>query len=96
MRGTDIACRYGGEEFILILPQAPPEKAYERAERIRQGLHYISMTYAGKNLGNVTLSAGVATFPRHGDTADVLIAAADQAMYQSKVMGRDRVTVFGQ
>lgn len=96
VRGTDIACRYGGEEFILILPQAPLEKAQERAERIRQGLHYISMNYAGRNLGNVTLSAGVATFPQHGETADMLIAAADQAMYQSKVQGRDRVTVFGQ
>ncbi|MBD2158053.1 MULTISPECIES: GGDEF domain-containing protein [unclassified Leptolyngbya] len=94
VRGTDIACRYGGEEFILILPQAPLEKAQERAERIRQGLHYISMHYAGKNMGNVTLSAGVATFPRHGDTADILIAAADKALYQSKLNGRDRVTVF--
>jgi len=94
IRGTDIACRYGGEEFILILPDAPLKIASERAERIRQGLHYISMSYAGQSLGSITLSAGVATFPNHGDTPDRLIAAADQALYQSKLEGRDRVTPF--
>lgn len=93
VRATDFACRYGGEEFLLILPEVPQLKAHQVAERIRQGLQYVTMRFAGQDLGHVTLSAGVATFPQHGRADEELIAAADIALYCSKARGRNRVTV---
>lgn len=94
VRGTDIACRYGGEEFILVLPDLSLHTAKQRAERIRQNLQYLSMRHGKRNLGTITLSAGVACFPDHGITGDDLITAADQALYQAKATGRNRVLVY--
>lgn len=91
VRGTDLACRYGGEEFALILPEANLERVMQRAERLRQGMHYMKMEYQGQALGTVTISAGVASFPRNGETLEDLIAAADSALYEAKAQGRDRV-----
>ncbi|MBF2080460.1 MAG: GGDEF domain-containing protein [Synechococcales cyanobacterium T60_A2020_003] len=93
VRGTDLACRYGGEEFALILPEANLERVMQRAERLRQGMHYMKMEYQGQALGTVTISAGVASFPRNGETLEDLIAAADSALYEAKAQGRDRVCV---
>jgi diguanylate cyclase (GGDEF)-like protein/PAS domain S-box-containing protein len=90
-RGDDIACRYGGEEFTVILPEAPLEVTRQRAERIR---------LEAKNLvipsdpGRVTsLSCGVSAFPDHGSNAMALLRAADRALYRAKEAGRDRVMV---
>jgi len=91
VRGSDIACRYGGEEFALILPDANLATAQERAERIRKSAKYLDLKHAGQALGAVTLSVGVATFPEHGDTPFLLVRAADQALYRAKAAGRDRV-----
>jgi diguanylate cyclase (GGDEF)-like protein/PAS domain S-box-containing protein len=91
-RGQDVACRYGGEEFALILSGASVEVAHERAEILREDLKRLTVEYAGQVLGSVTLSIGVAGFPGH-DTSEELLHAADQALYRAKAEGRDRVIV---
>jgi diguanylate cyclase (GGDEF)-like protein/PAS domain S-box-containing protein len=90
IRGSDIACRYGGEELILILPEASLENGYKRAEQIRKLVKSINLESQGRNLGVITASLGVACFPDHGETAEAVIKAADQALYQAKEEGRDR------
>jgi diguanylate cyclase (GGDEF)-like protein/PAS domain S-box-containing protein len=93
-RGEDIACRYGGEEFILVLPGAALEHTRQRAEEIRMGIQALVMHHQGQALDTVTISVGVAVFP-DSETADLLIRAADQALYQAKRNGRDRVAIAG-
>jgi diguanylate cyclase (GGDEF)-like protein len=93
VRPTDIVCRYGGEEFAIILPACPIEIAKQRAEKLRRGIQYLGMEYQGKNLGNITISGGVAVFPQRASTLTELVNAADMALYQAKVKGRDRICV---
>ncbi|MEO1208052.1 MAG: diguanylate cyclase [Cyanobacteria bacterium J06638_20] len=93
VRATDFAFRYGGEEFTLILPEVCQSKAQQIADRLRHGLQYFTLKFAGRNLGSITLSAGIATFPQHGASDEELIAAADAALYESKTNGRNRVTI---
>jgi len=83
-RGHDIACRYGGDEFLLVLPGASLEVACQRAERLREETKALGD-------GSVCLSLGVASFPGHGSTATALIRAADLALYQAKAQGRNQV-----
>lgn len=90
IRGSDISCRYGGEEFLLVLPQMPLEYAIERAEQLRIAIAAAPVTYGASPIA-VTGSFGVAAFPRDGQTADELIAAADCALYAAKAAGRNRV-----
>jgi two-component system, cell cycle response regulator len=90
-RREDIACRYGGEEFLLILPGAPMEAALRRAEELRQVIRETTIEHRGRPLGRISVSAGVACFPEHGTTADELLRAADAALYRAKELGRDRV-----
>lgn len=92
-RKEDIACRYGGEEFTLILPEASLDNARQRAEQLRQEAKLLPVRHAGKSLGATTLSLGVAVFPEHGSTAEAVLRTADQALYQAKAEGRDRVVV---
>jgi diguanylate cyclase (GGDEF)-like protein len=94
-RQGDIACRYGGEEFILVLPGATVAAALAAAERIRAGAQLIDAVHHGQALGKITLSIGVAAFPSAGETAEAVIAAADQALYAAKHAGRDRVELSG-
>ena len=89
IRGEDIACRYGGEEFLLILPGASMEIALERAESLRQAVKEMHQHHQG--LKPTTLSLGVAVYPDHGDTGLQLIRSADAALYRAKKAGRDRV-----
>jgi diguanylate cyclase (GGDEF)-like protein/PAS domain S-box-containing protein len=89
IRGEDIACRYGGEEFLLILPGASMEIALERAEGLRQAVKEMHQHYQG--LKPASLSLGVAVYPDHGDTGGQLIQSADTALYRAKRAGRDRV-----
>jgi len=91
VRESDIACRVGGEEFSLLLPEASMQIAAQRAENIRGGVHDLRLKYDGHNLGSITISLGVAAFPEHGTTPDALVRAADQALYDAKSRGRDRV-----
>ncbi|MEO7726469.1 MAG: GGDEF domain-containing protein [Burkholderiales bacterium] len=93
VRGSDIACRYGGEEFILILSPSTTEGARQRAEKIREGAGLLKVTNASRDLGTITLSLGVAMFPDHAADAATLIKAADIALYQAKRDGRNRVVM---
>ena len=91
IRREDIACRYGGEEFILIMPEASLETTRQRAEKLRQGVERLQVEYQGQLLGTITLSLGVAVSPNHGADGEALIRAADAALYQAKTGGRNRV-----
>jgi diguanylate cyclase (GGDEF)-like protein/PAS domain S-box-containing protein len=95
IRGEDIACRYGGEEFTLILPEGTGAVTQQRAEFFKEAIQRLDVHYRGHPLGRITASMGVAIFPDHGRTAKALIEAADKALYRSKKAGRDRVTLAG-
>ena len=92
-RGQDVACRYGGEEFSLILAGASKEAARKRAELLRDEVKQLSVAHAGQLLGKVSVSFGVAAYPEDGRTAEVLVRAADQALYSAKAAGRDRIAL---
>jgi diguanylate cyclase (GGDEF)-like protein/PAS domain S-box-containing protein len=91
VRAEDIACRYGGEEFVVILPEASPAMARKRAEELLKGVQGLHINYLGKLLRGATASVGVAAFPNHGKTMAEVLRAADTAMYAAKRQGRDRV-----
>jgi diguanylate cyclase (GGDEF)-like protein len=93
LRAGDIACRYGGEEFVLILPEAGTEAAAARAEDLRQRVKSLEVKSGETTLGPVTISAGVAVFPKDAAGRDALLAAADACLYRAKETGRDRVVV---
>jgi len=93
VRGSDIGCRYGGEELAVILPETTPEVAVERAERIRRGIAGLRLEHGGHRLDAITSSFGIAIFPQHADNAEALLRAADEALYEAKKAGRDRVVV---
>jgi diguanylate cyclase (GGDEF)-like protein/PAS domain S-box-containing protein len=92
-RVDDLICRYGGEEFGIILPESSAENAEIRANALREAIKKLHIQYKNHALGTITLSIGVATFPEHGDSLEELLKAADQCLYQSKAAGRDLVTV---
>ena len=92
--GEDVVCRYGGEEFVILMPRVSLETGFERADAWRQDfsesvIHYEELELFG------TFSAGVATFPQHGLTGEAILQAADKALYYSKDMGKNRVTRAG-
>jgi diguanylate cyclase (GGDEF)-like protein len=93
VRGSDIACRYGGEEFALILPDTGAEAAMRRAEDIRLAISTLNLIHAGRSLGKVTASFGIAVFPEHAQDTDDLLRVADIALYAAKGAGRDRIVV---
>jgi diguanylate cyclase (GGDEF)-like protein len=94
VRASDIVCRYGGEEFTVILPDSSPEIARERAEQIRVNMSKITLKHSGQDLGKVTLSLGVSTYPQSGMTRDELIKNADIALYRAKENGRNQVVMY--
>jgi diguanylate cyclase (GGDEF)-like protein len=89
----DVACRYGGEEFLLLLPGMPLEVAQERAERWRQDFAATTIAFGELTL-RATLSVGIAGYPVHGSQAPLLIRNADHALYRAKAEGRNRVVVY--
>lgn len=91
-RGGDICCRFGGEEFAIILPDSSSQCATVRANALRTELKRMNLHYKGQPLGTVTASIGAATFPEHGKNSAEVLSAADQSLYESKARGRDRVT----
>jgi len=93
IRQEDVACRYGGEEFVLILPEAPREVLLQRAEEIRRSIPQLQIFQRGQVLESTTVSLGVAIFPEHGTSGEDLLRAADAALYRSKAAGRNRVVV---
>jgi diguanylate cyclase (GGDEF)-like protein/PAS domain S-box-containing protein len=93
MRAGDLACRYGGEEFTLILPGCSLDAARERAESIRLSLHRAEWSTAECAIPSVTASFGVAVYPLHGETPEAVLRAADRALLEAKRAGRDRVVL---
>lgn len=95
LRASDIACRYGGEEFTLIVPDMPLNVVLPRLEALRLGIRQLDARHHGESPGAVTVSIGVSMFPEHGATGAALLRAADVALYCAKTEGRDRVAVSG-
>jgi diguanylate cyclase (GGDEF)-like protein len=94
-RKEDVACRYGGEEFLIIIPETGEDDALARAEELQAALCAMHLTYHERMLREVTVSIGVAVFPRHGSNVDNLLKAADLALYAAKRAGRNRVCLAG-
>lgn len=91
IRRTDTACRYGGEELLLVLPGISLTEAEKRAEQLRMAIRRMDLTYEQQPLGILTASLGVACFPDHGLSTRQVIQTADKVLYQAKSSGRDRV-----
>jgi diguanylate cyclase (GGDEF)-like protein/PAS domain S-box-containing protein len=95
IRTGDISCRYGGDEFVLILPDATLDATTQRANQICEGIRKLAFHYQAQSLGAMSVSIGVAAFPQHGTTRDSLLAAVDAALYKAKDQGRGRVVIAG-
>jgi len=91
IRSSDIACRYGGDEFILILPECSRKEAAERAESMRTAFSSAEVRLPEQTISKLTLSFGVSALPQDGSTREELIASADAALYAAKQAGRNRV-----
>ena len=92
-RQGDFVCRYGGEEFVLVMPNIGIETARQRAEELHQIVNSLNIPYGNFNL-TTTISMGVAAYPDHGKSKEELLRAADRAMYIAKNTGRNRVVVY--
>jgi len=92
-READIACRFGGEEFVVVLPDTGLEGATVRAERTLDVVRNLHVTHDDRALGLITTSIGLAMYPRHGETVKALIQSADKALYEAKGAGRDRLVI---
>ncbi|HEV3009551.1 MAG TPA: GGDEF domain-containing protein, partial [Burkholderiales bacterium] len=88
LRATDVPARYGGDEFIVLLPETPPKGALDVAERIRNAISARALAIDGQRL-MATVSIGIACYPEDGRTIDALAARADRALYQAKAQGRN-------
>jgi len=95
LRKSDISCRYGGDEFVLILPDSSIADTQERVEQIHVFLKKLQQIHYGEQaLDKITLSVGIASMPEHGTTESELLRAADEAMYAAKQAGRDRIVIY--
>ncbi len=92
-RPTDIACRYGGEEFMVILPGVGLEAALHRAEELRESIQNLEIRYQ-EQIIRITLSIGVAVYPQHGASSDQILSHVDAALYQAKHVGRNSVIAY--
>ncbi|MHB8965435.1 MAG: diguanylate cyclase [Coriobacteriia bacterium] len=92
-RAGDVACRYGGEEFVLIWSGMEIDHAFTRAEALRNGISELALVHGGRSLGKLTASIGLAVYPTHGLTGEALLAGADEALYEAKAEGRNRVVL---
>jgi diguanylate cyclase (GGDEF)-like protein len=93
IRTEDIACRYGGEEFTLILPDMTAKVAGDRAESIRRAVEIMRLPLDGDVIGDFSVSIGLALYPEDGEAADLLLRRADMALYRAKREGRNRVII---
>lgn len=92
-RVEDIVCRYGGEEFVMLLPGLHRDAIVRRAEELREAIRELNVRFRGETLAKITISCGVSMFPHQARTCAELIDVADHALYQAKQAGRDRVEV---
>jgi len=95
IRSEDVACRYGGDEFVLILPDSSPELAAQRAEEMRIAARNAEIPYQGHLLKPLTVSFGIATYPADARTSHELLRAADTALFRAKSDGCNRVRMYG-
>jgi diguanylate cyclase (GGDEF)-like protein len=95
VRSDDLVCRIGGEEFVVVLPGLDVERSERRAEHLRRRVAALRVRHRGQTFGPVTVSAGVACWPLHGRLPSDLLRAADAALYQAKIAGRNRVIAAG-
>lgn len=95
VRISDVVCRYGGEEFLVMLPETESVVAMSRIENIRRRIAEQHLTFNGQQLPKLTVSAGIAQLPDNAATAEELITIADRALYAAKNAGRDRSVVYG-
>ncbi len=93
LRATDVPARYGGDEFIVLLPETPPKGALDVAERIRAAIGARPLALDGQQVAS-SVSIGIACYPEDGRTLDALAARADRALYQAKQEGRNRVVRY--
>ena len=91
VRGSDVVCRYGGEEIAVLLPDSELEHAMRVGEKIREQIERLSVHRNGEALGALTVSVGAAVYPRNGSTVEEVLDAADVALYTAKNAGRNRV-----
>jgi diguanylate cyclase (GGDEF)-like protein/PAS domain S-box-containing protein len=94
LRKSDISCRYGGDEFVLVLPDSSIADTQERLEEIRKFLKGLQIHYGEQTFDMITLSAGIAQIPEHGTSASALLRAADEALYAAKQAGGDRSVIY--
>jgi diguanylate cyclase (GGDEF)-like protein len=90
-RGSDVACCYGGEEFLIILPETSLEDTFKRAEALREEIKKMEAVFPGQVAGPITMSLGVAAYPEKGLRMEDVLRTADTALYKAKQEGRDRV-----
>ena len=92
-RASDLVSRMGGEELLVVMPGADEPAAHAKAESLREEISKLRLVHSGHELGRITISVGVAVHPRHGMTTELLLRAADNALYSAKGAGRDRVVM---
>jgi diguanylate cyclase (GGDEF)-like protein len=92
-RGEDVICRYGGEEFAILLPEAEAGDVARRSEGLREAIKTRRILHLGNALDTISVSIGIAAYPEHASDGVELLRVADASLYQSKEMGRDRVTI---
>ncbi len=92
-RKSDIACRFGGEEFVLILPETTLKSALERAEKLKHAVTKLNLIFEGQEIKNLSVSLGVGIYPQNGLSYKELINSIDQALYEAKSLGRNRVEI---
>ena len=92
-RAEDVVCRYGGEEFVILLPGCALDVARQRAEKLRAAVQAVDVIHRDKRIGPITASFGVAAMPQHGTVGQTLVRRADAALYRAKALGRDRVEI---
>ena len=93
-RGSDVVCRYGGEEFVVIMSGSTLKSAFDKSMELIHEMREHDITHRDESLGRVTLSIGVSSWPECCETPDSLLGQADRALYRAKEIGRDRVEVF--
>ena len=93
-RKGDTVCRYGGDEFAIILPNTSAEEAYARAKELNQRMSALTLLYRGDQVLRISFTAGVASYPVHGISSEEIFNFADVALYRAKLKGRNRVELF--
>jgi diguanylate cyclase (GGDEF)-like protein len=93
LRRSDFSCRYGGDEFTLLLPDSTLEDGANRAEELRKVVESLMLSFNNQALGQVTVRMGVAVYPKHGETGEAVLKVADDASYKARAIGKNCVVV---